>query len=209
MSKPIQAECVYYALFEYDRESKKTPVYVRTRAFGCYLPLSRLKCTRGHNKGKVILYLLPKGENQPNNAPSMKLQAVKSINFTGLKDCFTLSGCAYGYPNGEKTYSSKKTPNPFYEHRNDGYLFLFHHLEEEPLQGADNKVIPSCFELLVFEGAKPVIASYCQQMKLGQFNALLRECRNRARLCSGVEAERVATVGKGKGCKELPNLATI
>lgn len=199
MSKPIQAECVYYALFEYDRESGKTPVYVRTKAFGCYLPLSRLKCARGHNKGKVILYLLPKGENQPNNAPSMKLQAVKSINFTGLKDCFTLSGCAYGYPNGEKTYSSKKMPNPFYENRNDGYLFLFHTQEDVSGNGVGNKVIPGSFELLIFDNAKPIIASYCQQMKLGQFNALLSECRNRARLCGGDEAEKVATVGKGKG----------
>lgn len=199
MSKPIQAECVYYALFEYDRESGKTPVYVRTRAFGCYLPLSRLKCARGHNKGKVILYLLPKGENQPNNAPSMKLQAVRSINFTGLKDCFTLSGCAYGYPNGEKTYSSKKMPNPFYENRNDGYLFLFHTQEDVSGNGADNKVIPGSFELLIFENAKPIIASYCQQMKLGQFNTLLMNCRYRATSCGGDEAEKVATVGKGKG----------
>ena len=191
MDNAIQAKCVYYALFEYDTQSKKTPIYVRTKACGCYLPLSRLKCTRGHNKDKVILYLLPRGENQPNNAPSMKLQAVKSINFTGLKDCFTWSGAAYGYPNGEKTYSSRKTPNPFYEHRNDGYLFLFHSQEDAPIHDTGNKVIPSSFELLIFENAKPIIASYCQQMKLGHFNTLLNDCRSHARKCMGYEVEKV------------------
>lgn len=52
--------------------------------------------------------------------------------------------------------------------------------------------IPSSFELLILENAKPIIASYCQQLQLGLFDAVLNMCRTSAISCADSdEAEKV------------------
>ena len=81
------------------------------------------------------------------NVPSMRLQAKNSLNFTGLKEYFQdgeISGCAYGYPDDKPTYSSKNKPNPFYDYREDGYLFLIHQDENNP-QNIIPVVIARCY----------------------------------------------------------------
>ena len=44
--------------------------------------------------------------------------------------------------------------------------------------------IPSSFELLILENAKPLMASYNQQLQLGLFDAVLNMCRASAISCA-------------------------
>lgn len=114
----------YYGRLEYDNNSKTIPKYSIKSEAGYYEPMEQIK---GRN-GLVSMYLMEKLKEGA-NVPSMRLQAKNSLNFTGLKDYFVdgkLSGFAYGYPLADKVYSSKKIDNPFYEYRNDGFLFIVH-----------------------------------------------------------------------------------
>ena len=71
-----------------------------------------------------------------------------------------------------KTYSTKNKPNPFYENRNDGFLFIFKTESDNPL--------PSSFEMIVLSNAKPVVASYLQMLRVGGFNDVLKSMREQA-----------------------------
>ena len=109
-------------------------------------------------------------------APAMRLQAKGSINFTGLKDYFIdgkLSGFAYGYPYGEKLFSKDNKPNPFYNYKEDGYLFIASNVLQE--QG-----IPTSIELIVLEGAKILASTYCKQLLMGGFDEELSTLREQA-----------------------------
>ena len=112
------------------------------------------------------------------NVPSMRLQTKNSLNFTGLKEYFQdgeISGFAYGYPDDRPTYSSKNKPNPFYDYREDGYLFLIHQDENNP-----QNIIPVSIEMMVLEGAKVMISSYCKMLSLGGFDEALMSVRKLA-----------------------------
>ena len=170
----IQPTILYYARLDYDQKSRKTPKYVITRAWGDYEPMEALK----GRDGLVYAYLMPKREGQPGNCPPMKLQAKGSYNFTGLKNFFVdgkLSGFAYGYPMSEPTYSKDNRPNPFYEYREDGFLFLIHQNKEAATP--DEQIKPDYIELLVLAGAKVLIPSYAKQLVLGGFNEVLSVLR--------------------------------
>ena len=110
----------------------------------------------------------------------MKLQAKNSLNFTGLKDYFIegkISGFAYGYPNENPTYSSKKTPNPFYEVKTDGYLFRVV-MDNQP----DGEALkPTGFEMIVIEGGNLLAGSYLKQMIMHGFDELLERLRGLAK----------------------------
>ena len=113
------------------------------------------------------------------NVPSMRLQAKGSLNFTGLKEWFEngkLSGFAYGYPSNKPTYSKDNKPNPFYDYRNDGYLFVVHQDQSNP-----ENIIPTEIELIVLEGAKVLISSYCKLLVIGGFNEALENLRKQAK----------------------------
>ncbi len=146
---------LYYARMEYDQTSKKTPKYVVTAQAG-YYPMEAL---RGRD-GRISMYLLEKLKEGA-NVPAMRLQAKDSLNFTGLKEYFTpegkISGFAYGYPLADETYSSKGKPNPFYECRGDGFLFIVHN--DTAITRTDGSMIPSCIEMVVLEGARVTIAN--------------------------------------------------
>ena len=170
----IQPTILYYARLDYDQKSGKTPKYVITRAWGDYEPMEALK---GRN-GLISMYLMSKREGQPSNCPPMKLQAKNSYNLTGLKDYFVdgkLSGYAFGYPMSEPTYSKDNRPNPFYQSREDGFLFLVHQNKEAPTPAEQQK--PDYIEMLVLAGAKVLIASYAKQLVLGGFEDTLRALR--------------------------------
>lgn len=185
-----QPKVLYYAKFEYDKKNRfkpdgterKDPVYVMTKCRGYYPPMAHFVNKRGINKGKATMYLKQKRDEQPSNAPKMFLQSTGSLNFTGLKDCFTWSGTAYGYPNDMPTYSGKRIPNPFLNCKSDGYLFQFHQEDEVLVQ--NGFTIPSSFELLILGNAKPLMASYNQQLQLGLFDAVLNTCRASAISCA-------------------------
>lgn len=170
----IQPTVSYYARLDYDQKSGRTPKYVVTRVWGSYEPMEALK----GRKGLVSMYLMPKREGQPSNCPPMKLQAKNSLNLTGLKDYFVdgkLSGYAFGYPMSEPTYSKKNLSNPFYQNREDGFLFLIHQNKEAPTPAEQIK--PDYIEFLVLAGAKVLISSYAKQLVLGGFDDVLSVLR--------------------------------
>lgn len=167
----------FYAKMVYDTNSKKTPKYVVTAQAGYYPPMEQMK---GRN-GLVSMYLMEKLKEGA-NVPSMRLQAKDSLNFTGLKEYFVdgrLSGFAYGYPLADKTYSSKKKENPFYEYKNDGYLFIVH--QDRNANTAPEQIRPTIIELIVLDGAKVLISSYCKQLMMGGFDEAIKSLREQAK----------------------------
>ena len=163
----------YYARLE-AVASGKTPKYTIVEQVGYYPPMMDLI----GRDGKISMYLQEKLKSG-SNVPSMRLQAKNSLNFTGLKDWFIdgkLSGYAYGYPSDEKTYGKGRI-NPFYDYKNDGYLFIVHQAEE----AHENKLIPSSIELVVIEDAKILISAYCKQLIMGGFNEELNLLRRQSK----------------------------
>lgn len=167
----------YYALLVYDTTSKKTPKYTIIKEAGYYPPMNKLK----GRDGKISFYLMEKLK-EGNNAPAMRLQAKGGINFTGLKDYFKdgkLSGFAYGYPFGEKYFSKDNKTNPFYDYKEDGYLFIVS-------QELQKRGVPTTIELMVLEGAKILISAYCKQLLMGGFNEALKTLREQANNYDGL-----------------------
>jgi hypothetical protein len=162
----------YYARFEESTKAgASVPKYTITAQAGYYPAMDQLK----GREGQISMYLTEKLK-EGDRVPSMRLQAKNSLNFTGLKEYFIngkLSGYAYGYPDDRKTYSKKNLPNPFYECKEDSYLFFVHQNEKEP--GS-----PTSIELIVIEGGKVLIAAYCKQLQMGGFNDILQALREQA-----------------------------
>ena len=164
----------YYArLVNVTPKGKKTPKYTIVAQAGYYPPMEQL---RGRD-GLVSMNLMEKLK-EGSNIPSMRLQAKNSLNFTGLKEYFEdgkLSGYAYGYPLDKPTHSKDNKPNPFYEYKEDGYLFIIDQDEKDP-----TNPIPTSIELVVLEGAKILISAFCKQLKMGGFNEALAALRGQA-----------------------------
>lgn len=176
----IAPNILYYAKMEDCTGHGKTPKYVVTTQAGYYPPM---KTIIGRDK-KVSMYLQVSKDSgsKKDNAPTMKLQAKDSLNFTGLKDYFVngkLSGFAYGYPLAAKTYSRKQKPNPFYKYKEDGFLFIIH--QDMTAVTEPQKIKPTYIELIVLEGAKVLISSYCKQLMMGGFDEALSSLREQAK----------------------------
>ncbi len=169
----------YYARLEDCTGNGKTPKYVITAQAGYYPPMDELV----GKDGKISMYLQVSKDSgsKKDNAPTMKLQAKNSLNFTGLKDYFIngrLSGFAYGCPLDKKTYSSKQKPNPFFAYKDDGFLFVVH--QDQTAATEPERIKPTCIELVVLEGAKVLISAYCKQLVMGGFNEVLKALREQA-----------------------------
>lgn len=164
----------YYAkMVNTTQKGKKTPRYTITTQAGYYPPMELL---RGRD-GQISLNLMEKLK-EGDNVPSMRLQAKNSLNFTGLKDYFQdgkLSGFAYGYPLDKPTYSKDEKPNPFFDCKQDGFLFLIEQDEKDP-----TNLTPTSIELIVLEGAKVLISAYCKQLVMGGFDEALQALREQA-----------------------------
>ena len=164
----------YYAkMVNTTQKGKKTPKYTITAQAGYYPPMEQL---RGRD-GQISMNLTEKLK-EGDNVPSMRLQAKNSLNFTGLKDYFQdgkLSGFAYGYPLNKQTYSKDEKPNPFFEYKQDGFLFLLEQDEKDP-----TNLTPTSIELVVLEGAKVLISAYCKQLVMGGFDEALQALREQA-----------------------------
>lgn len=164
----------YYArLVNSTQKGKKTPKFTILAQAGYYPPMELL---RGRD-GKISMNLMEKLK-EGDHVPSMRLQAKGSLNFTGLKEYFIdgkLSGFAYGYPLDKPTYSKDNKPNPFYEYKQDGYLFRVFQDEKDP-----TNLIPTCIEMVVLESAKVLIYAYCKQLMMGGFDEALQVLREQA-----------------------------
>ena len=62
--------------------------------------------------------------------------------------------------------------NPFYEYKQDGYLFMVYQDKKDP-----TNIIPTSIELVVLEDAKVLISAYCKQLKMGGFDEALAALR--------------------------------
>ena len=165
--------CYYAKMVNTTQKGKKTPKYTITAQAGYYPPMEQLK----GRDGQISMHLMEKLK-EGDNVPSMRLQAKNSLNFTGLKDYFQdgkLSGFAYGYPLDKPTYSKDKKPNPFFDYKQDGFLFLIEQDEKDP-----NNLTPTAIELIVLDGAKVLIGAYCKQLAMGGFDEALQALRERA-----------------------------
>lgn len=163
----------YYAKMEYSTAAgKKTPKYTIVAQAGYYPPMEQM---RGRD-GAISFSLL---ENKKGlDVPPYRLQGKNSYNLTGLKDYFfdgKLTGYAYGEPMQTRTYSKEDKVNPFYEYRQDGYLFVVE-------QGSDKtNLTPISVEFIVLECARPLIASYCKMLQQGGFDEALSIIRQQAK----------------------------
>ena len=164
----------YYAkMVNTTQKGKKTPKYTITAQAGYYPPMEQL---RGRD-GQISMNLMEKLK-EGDDVPSMRLQAKNSLNFTGLKDYFQdgkLSGFAYGYPLDKPTYSKDEKPNPFFDYKQDGFLFLIEQDEKD-----QTNLTPTSIELVVLEGAKVLISAYCKQLVMGGFDEALQALREQA-----------------------------
>ena len=164
----------YYAkMVNTTEKGRKTPKYTIISQAGYYPPMEEL---RGRD-GQISMNLMEK-LREGDNVPSMRLQAKNSLNFTGLKDYFQdgkLSGFAYGYPLDKPTYSKDEKPNPFFDYKQDGFLFLIQQDEKDP-----TNLTPTSIELVVLEGAKVLISAYCKQLVMGGFDEALQALRLQA-----------------------------
>lgn len=164
----------YYAkMVNTTQNGKKTPKYTIVAQAGYYPPMEDLK----GRDGQISMNLMEKLK-EGDNVPSMRLQAKGSLNFTGLKDYFQdgkLSGFAYGYPLDRQTYSKDEKPNPFFDYKQDGFLFLIEQNEKAPTD-----LTPTSIELVVLEGAKILISAYCKQLVMGGFDEALQTLREQA-----------------------------
>jgi len=163
----------YAKLVNSTQTGKVTPKYTITAQAGYYPPMEQLK----GRDGLISMNLMEKLK-EGENVPSMRLQAKGSLNFTGLKEFFIdgkISGYAYGYPDPRPTYSSKNKANPFFDCRQDGYLFLIQADQSDP-----TNTIPTSIELIVLESAKVLISAYCKQLTMGGFDEVLEQLRKQA-----------------------------
>lgn len=164
----------YYAkMVNTTQKGKKTPKYTITAQAGYYPPMELLS----GRDGQISMNLMEKLK-EGDNVPSMRLQAKNSLNFTGLKDYFQdgkLSGFAYGYPLDKPTYSKDEKANPFFDYKQDGFLFLIEQDEKDP-----TNLTPTSIELFVLEGAKVLISAYCKQLVMGGFDEALQALREQA-----------------------------
>lgn len=165
----------YYAkMVNTTQKGKKTPKFTITEQAGYYPPMEQL---RGVD-GQISMNLMEKLK-EGDNVPSMRLQAKNSLNFTGLKDYFIdgkLSGFAYGHPLDKQTYSKDDKPNPFFDYKQDGFLFLIEQDEKDP-----TNLTPTSIELVVLEGTKVLISAYCKQLVMGGFDEALQALREQAK----------------------------
>lgn len=146
------------------------PRFDLTKQAGYYKPLEQLKNSKN---GQTCFFLNETNGviNSHTNRAERFLQAKNSLNVSSvyLLSLATTNGyyTGYGYPNPSKTYSKQKRPNPFYECRNDGFLFAI---------AEDWKTI----EVLVIPYGKNTIQGYANALADGVFREQLDSLRGTA-----------------------------
>jgi hypothetical protein len=91
-----------------------------------------------------------------------------NLNFSSIYiDDLDFPEIGYGYPNA-KRFLSNGSPNPLFEYRNDGYLFLINKDYSE-------------IELLIIPDGRNLISSYYQKLIDGGFDDELRQLRKQAK----------------------------
>ena len=149
-----------------DGTESKTPRYVVTAKAGYFKPLNELESTNG----EIVMYYQRNDKCNPNSTAETRLQCKGSVNFSSIylqnmKIGETLIG--HGEPPQTKELKGGKQ-NPFFESREDGYLFL---------------VAPdfSTIEILIVPKRRYLIQGVAKQLADGQLNEALNELRELAK----------------------------
>ena len=152
----------------------KIPRYDLYRIAGYYQALERIK----NRKGQIYFNLIANDRN-PNrrrdgSTPEYYLQTrqpkVGAINFTGLRHLY-INGKMSQYASGEASMQpilKGGVENPFFDCRNDGYLFLISPDEQK-------------IEVLIIENGRLLIDSYRKQLYLGGFDEVLQSLQEQAK----------------------------
>lgn len=125
-----------------------------------------------NSKGQFFLY-----KSMPDNFIESDKKRIaewsltsKSINLSSIYiEDIEHSEIGYGYPNPNKFIGKNKKPNPLFEFRNDGYLFMM------------NKDL-SELELFIIPDGRNLIRSYYQRLKNGGLDDEIKELRNQSKL---------------------------
>jgi len=149
-----------------DGTESKTPRYVATAQAGYFKPLQSIK----NAKDETVMYYQRNDKCNPNSKAETRLQCKGSINFSSvylqnMKIGEKLIG--YGEPPQTKELKGGKQ-NPFFENREDGYLFLIAH---------DLNTI----EIIIVPNGRYLIQGVAKQLEDGQFNEALKQMRDTAK----------------------------
>ena len=161
----------YLRLERLTDKQRKVPCYELRAISGYYKPLEALKTRNG-----IKLYLQAAStyiKTQESRRADYTLEGNKSLNFSSL---FILNGykptdsgfiVGYGNPPRTETYSKMKRVNPFYEFRQDGFVFL---------------ITPdySTIEVLVIPDGLPTIIGSAQALAGGVYDVELATARKAA-----------------------------
>jgi hypothetical protein len=123
-----------------------------------------------NNKGLLFFYKTPARDFV--NADSKRLSewslTGNGLNFSSIYiDDLDFPEIGYGYPNANRLLSNG-SPNPLFEFRNDGYLFLM------------NKTLTE-IEVLIIPDGRNLISSYYQKLIDGGFDDEVKEMRKQAK----------------------------
>jgi hypothetical protein len=169
-----------------DGTKSETPRYVVTVGAGYFKPLESLK----NAKGEIVMYYQDNRKCNPNSTAETRLQCKGSVNFSSiyimdLKIGETLIG--YGEPpqremlkqirkkNRDGSITLVDNPNPLYESRADGYLFIITH-------GPNMiEIGPETIEILIVPGGRYLIRGIAKQLADGQLNEALKLIRETAK----------------------------
>jgi len=153
-----------------DGSASKTPRYIATAQAGYFKPLQSIK----NPKGQIVMYHQKNRDCNPNSTAPTRLQCNGSINFSSVYlENLTIGETIIGYgepPQTKELKDSKKgsKPNPFFESKEDGYLFLI---------SPDQQTI----EILIVPNSRYVIQGFCKKLADGQFDEALKQMRDTAK----------------------------
>jgi len=153
-----------------DGTESKTPRYVATTQAGYFKPLQSIK----NAKNEIVMYYQRNDKCNPNSKAETRLQCKGSINFSSvylqnMKIGETLIG--YGEPPQTRELKDGKKgtkQNPFFESKEDGYLFLI---------APDLNTI----EIIIVPNGRYLIQGVAKQLEDGQFNEALKQMRETAK----------------------------
>ena len=156
-----------------DGSESKTPRYVVTAQAGYFKPLQSIK----NAKNEIIMYCQDNEKCNKKSTAEIRLQCKGSINFSSiyfqnLKIGETLVG--YGYPPQTKELKDSKKgskQNPFFESKDDGYLFIL----------SPDANLPETIEILIIPNSRYLIQGIAKQLADGQFDEALKQMRNTAK----------------------------
>lgn len=123
-----------------------------------------------NGKGQLFFYKTPAREIVEANSKRISEWSLTncSLNFSSIYiEDFDFSEYGYGYPNANRLLSNG-SPNPLFNFRNDGYLFIVN---------PDYSVI----EILIIPDGRNLIGSFYHRLIDGGFDEDVKRCREQAR----------------------------